>query len=104
MCELEKLFSSQPRGVETNKQRPTMVSPPRLPPARLAALRAAYGEARVELWGPQLGKGRKYLGGAFTVDGTALLGVPAAAESVLRLDLETGSVTMLPGPRLPGKF
>jgi streptogramin lyase len=72
--------------------------------SRLAALRSKYGEPRVELWGPSLGTGRKFLGGAFTIDGTALLGVPSHADAVLRLDLQTGAVSKLPGPRITGKF
>lgn len=76
----------------------------RLPDSRLEALRAKYGEPRVELWGPSLGPGRKFLGGAFTIDGSALLGVPSHADAVLRLDLHTGAVSKLPGQRITGKF
>lgn len=49
----------------------------------------------VRLWGPVLRGTHKYLGGAPTASGDALLGVPAHARDVLRVNLADGSVTCL---------
>jgi len=65
---------------------------------------AAGAPATVQLWGPQLGSGRKWLGGAFTQSGDALYGMPSHARYVLRLDLASGEIRALPGPPLMGKF
>ena len=79
--------------------------------ARSLGWQAAMSEAPppglpavVELWGPRLGTGRKWLGGAFTQSGDALYGMPSHARYVLRLDLANGEVRALPGPTLMGKF
>ena len=50
--------------------------------------------ATVEIHGPKLPGKRKYLGGAPTLEGDALLGVPAHATAVLKLELATGAVTL----------
>ena len=66
--------------------------------------------ATVEIHGPKLPGKRKYLGGAPTLEGDALLGVPAHATAVLKLELATGAVTLdesgnLRSPRTrDGKF
>jgi hypothetical protein len=60
--------------------------------------------ADVSLWGPSLGSGRKYLGGAMTAAKDAIIGVPACASAVVRLELASGAVSYLPGPKMRGRF
>jgi hypothetical protein len=56
---------------------------------------AAADVPDVRLWGPVLRGTHKYLGGAPTASGEALLGVPAHSRDVVRVNLVDGSVSCL---------
>jgi len=59
--------------------------------------------SRARGYGPSIPGPHKWLGGAMTADGTALLGVPSNAERVVRVDLATGAI-MLTAHAPRGRF